>query len=150
MSTAAFSTWVVLPQAGCDVGCADSRGTLFNPNQSTSWRDLGLYALDLETNLDYHTNGDYGLDKVGLGLQQTLGPTLDSQVVAGFQNNAYYYLGMLGLAPFPTNVTFNEPRPSFLATLKTKDLIPSLSWSYTAGAQYSEAFLDLSLDLLQC
>lgn len=99
----------------------------------------------MELNFNYSTNFDYGLDKLGLGLQESLGPTLDGQVIGGFLNNAYFYLGQFGLAPFPTNfTTFNEPRPSFMTTLKTKNLIPSVSYSYTAGAQYSETSLDTS------
>ena len=141
ISTTGYNSWVVLPQPGCNsttVSCANSRGTLFSPNQSTTWRDQGLYALDLELNLNYSTNADFGLDTVGFGLPGGGGPTLDSQVVAGFENNADYLLGHFGLAPFPTNFsTFGNPQPSFLTTLKGKNLIPSVSWSYTAGAQYS-------------
>lgn len=132
---------MVLPQPGCNSStgaCADSRGTLFNPNQSTTWRDQGLWALDLELNLNYSTHADFGLDTVGFGLPSSSLPVLDSQVVAGFQNNVYYYLGLFGLAPFETNLTFANPHTSFMATLKAKNLIPSVSWSYTAGAQYSE------------
>lgn len=44
---------------------------------------------------------------------------------------------MFPLGPKPTNFTsFNNPQPSFLWSLKNESYIPSLSWGYTAGAQY--------------
>jgi hypothetical protein len=145
IATNGWNSWVVLPQPGCNsstVSCADSRGTLFNPSQSRTWRDQGLYPLSLEQNLNYSTHADYGFDKVGVGLLGSGGPVLDSQVVAGFENNVDYYLGMFGLAPFATNFsTVGNPQPSFIATLKAKNLIPSISWSYTAGARYRKCSL---------
>lgn len=48
-----------------------------------------------------------------------------------------YYIGMLGLNPRPTNFSdFNHPQPSYLSLLYENSKIPSLSYSYTAGAQY--------------
>lgn len=44
---------------------------------------------------------------------------------------------MLGLNPWPTNFTdLNDPQPSYLTLLKKQGDIPSLSYSYSAGAQY--------------
>lgn len=119
--------------------CTDARGGLVNLNQSSSRQELGLYDLNLELNLGHNASGDYGLDTVALGLSAaTDGPTLDSQVVVGIQTNRYR-VGMFGLNQQPTNVSnFTRPYPSFLTTLKTQDIIPSLSWAYTAGAQYRE------------
>lgn len=142
ISTAGYNSWVVMPQPGCNSStndCANSRGSLFSPNQSSTWKDRGLYAFDLEQNLNYSTNGDFGFDTVGLGLQPSSGPTLENQVVAGFLNNLDYYLGIFGVAPWPTNLTnFSSPEPSFMTTLRSKNLIPSLTYSYTAGAKYSK------------
>ena len=106
--------------------------------------------MDLELNLNYSTNADFGLDTVGFGLPGSTLPVLDSQVVAAFQNNVDYYLGLFGLAPFPTNfTTFGNPQPSFITTLKAKNLIPSISWSYTAGAKYRKcSSLPVSAHLL--
>ena len=43
----------------------------------------------------------------------------------------------VGLNPRPSNFTnFSNPVPSYLSSLKTQGLIPSLSWAYTAGNQY--------------
>ncbi len=140
ISTNGISTWVVLPSPGCGLNetqCANSRGTLFNPNTSSTWSEQGIYNLDRELNLGYTGNANFALEKVGLGLDSTQGPSLDSMVLATFQDNVYYFMGLFGLSPLPTNFTnFADPQPSFLATLRTKNLIPSLSWAYTAGAKY--------------
>ena len=138
MSTAGQATWVVLPD-GCQApSCAPlSRGGTFNINESKTWNDTGNYSLGVELNLNYHDIGTYGLDRVALGFGDSIGgPPLDSQVVVGIETNSFY-VGMFGLGPQPTNFTdFSEPHPSFLSTLKSKNLIPSLSWGYTAGARY--------------
>ena len=48
-----------------------------------------------------------------------------------------FFLGILGVNPRSTNfTTFDDPVPSFLSSLKQNKMIPSLSWSYTAGNQY--------------
>lgn len=140
VSTAGQATWVVLPD-GCKAPiCAPSlRGGTFNINESQTWNGTGNYSLGIELNLNYSYVGAYGLDTVALGFSSSNGgPPLDSQVVAGIETNSYY-MGMFGLGPQPTNFTnFSEPHPSFLSTLKSKNLIPSLSWGYTAGAHYRE------------
>ena len=140
-STAGYVTWVVMT-TGCQplsFACSSSRGGLFNLTQSSSRNDLGLYNLDLELNLGDNETGSYGVDKIALGLSNvTGGPTVDSQIVVGIETD-YYRTGMFGLSPQPTNLTnFTEPHASFLTTLKTQNLIPSLSWAYTAGARYRE------------
>lgn len=84
-------------------------------------------------------NAEYGFDNVGIGWQGSSGVTvLDNQVVAGFAVQDFW-LGLFGLTPRPINFTdFNDPHPSFVQTLWNKSMIPSLSWSYTAGARYRE------------
>lgn len=46
--------------------------------------------------------------------------------------------GIFGLNSQPVNFSSvgNYSSSSFLTTLKDQDIIPSLSWSYTAGARY--------------
>jgi hypothetical protein len=59
-----------------------------------------------------------------------------------------YLIGMLGLNPRPTNFsTFNDPQPSYLSLLYEQNIIPSLSYSYSAGAKYrnNEVLGDLIL-----
>ncbi|TVY89166.1 hypothetical protein LAWI1_G005978 [Lachnellula willkommii] len=143
ISTASTSTWVVAVQGcqGSDIpsNCSTTRGSLFNISTSTSWQDNGPWGLNIESNLgtDYAADeGQFGWDTVGLGFQGSGGPTLNHTVVAGLQTMDYY-IGMLGLNPRPTNFSdFNHPQPSYLSLLYENSKIPSLSYSYTAGAQY--------------
>ncbi|MCJ1404387.1 hypothetical protein MMC11_007612 [Xylographa trunciseda] len=140
-STASPVTWVVLDEV-CSgqpdtSSCAEARGMTFNLNQSSTWKDQGIFDLYVEGNLNFTGNGEYGLDTVGLGLTSDIGPAVEGQVVAGIETTEFDF-GILGLNVQPTNFTnFNNPVPSFFQTLVDQKLIPSLTWSYTAGNQYS-------------
>ncbi|KAL2207028.1 acid protease, partial [Sarocladium strictum] len=148
VSTASPQSMVVLSDIGCseDVfstvpsGCARSRGSLFNINDSKTWDDIGTYeinddGLGFQGNLGYSLRAQWGLDKLGVGLN---GPELENQTVAGIATADPLYLGIFGLNNQPVNFTDlgNTSTPSFLTTLKDEKKIPSLSWSYTAGAKY--------------
>lgn len=155
--TSSTQTIVVLEQ-GCrnlDVAdCPNSRGSLFNVTASTTWKQIqsGLFMLGVENALGYTDIGKFGHDTgkvtmgqfsrsslielVGLGYLGSGGPVVNNSVVAGV-NGTEFYLGVLGLNPRPTNFTTqNDPQPSFLQILKNQSSIPSLSYSYTAGAPY--------------
>ena len=144
VSTAGFQTWVVLPQ-GCTAsdppGCFTLRGGEFLTNQSTTWAPNngsvnGFFELGIEKNLGYTGNGAFGYDTVTLGWQGSGGPSLQQQIVAGIATKGFY-LGLFGLNPRPTNFyTFDNPVPSYMTNLKSRSMIPSLSWAYTAGNQY--------------
>ena len=152
-STAGQETWLVSPQ-GCPLSqhgsppyasCNQSRGGLFDTTQSDSWRALGNYSLGLELNLGYdNPTASYGFDTVTLGFDKSIGgPTIDSQVISALATDTYY-MGVFGLGHQGTNISnFTESRPSFLTAMHNERLIPSLSWAYTAGAQYSESFFSI-------
>ncbi|OCL08205.1 acid protease [Glonium stellatum] len=158
-STAGQETWVPVPD-GClssdPSNCGTLRGvypfngqqsTGFQYNQSSTWKLIGLYDLMLEQQLNYTGNGIYGLDTVGLMLQNSGGLSLTGQVVAGIATKEFY-LGIFGLGPKPANFSnFDYPQPSFMHTLKEQDKIPSLSYAYTAGASYRIPKLTGSLTL---
>lgn len=112
---------------------------------------LGNYSLGLEVNLGYDETATYGLDTVALGLtKSTGGPSLESQIVTGIATDDYY-MGVFGLGQQGTNLTnFTEPHTSFLSEMKAKNLIPSLSWAYTAGAPYSKCVRLLGMSLALC
>ena len=80
----------------------------------------------------------FGFDSLALGLSDVAGgPLLEKQVIAGLFDDYDFYIGTFGLGNQPFNFTnFDHPHPSFLTSLKSNGLIPSLSWSYTAGAYY--------------
>ena len=143
-STAGTATWVV-NEVGCQLGpssfsgCAESRGNIFHSNASKTWIGQGNYSYNIELNLGpkFNLGGPYGLDTVALAEgNATGGPSLEGQVVATVAT-VLYYTGMFGLNNQPNNLsTVDNPHPSYLTSLKTKNLIPSLSWAYTAGAWY--------------
>lgn len=141
VSTASQQTWVIDPR-GCpndtptNTSCADSRGTTFNYETSSSWKREGLYDLWIESNLGLSGNAEYGFDSVGLGYPGEGGVTLKNQVVGSLATTAFNF-GHFGINPKPTNFTnLTSQSPSFMTTLKDQNLIPSVSWGYTAGVPY--------------
>ncbi|TVY52547.1 Candidapepsin-8 [Lachnellula cervina] len=150
VSTAGNEIWVVVPQ-GCPdkygSDCAKNRGGIFTVENSTTWTNIGLYTLELETNLGYTGNGQYGHETVSLGYPGSGGPSLDNQNVAGIAAPDYWQ-GVFGLDATPSNfTTLNEPQASYLATLRNQSRIPSTSWGYTAGAAYRYGKVQGSLTL---
>ncbi|KAI8680822.1 Peptidase A1 domain-containing protein [Fusarium sp. Ph1] len=152
VSTAAPETLVILSEYGCSerifddvpTNCAVSRGNLFNPNESSTWHNLGIFGINdgevgLGANLGYQQPAQFGLDVLGVGLVDGSGGiTLKNQTVGGIATASPFYLGIFGINNQPLNFTSlgNFSSPSFLTTLKDQKRIPSLSWSYTAGAIY--------------
>lgn len=108
----------------------------FNISQSTTWEEIGWYSLRIEQNLNLGSNGHFGYDTVSLGYEGEGGSTLKNTTVGTIATNDFW-LGIFGLHPRPTNFSsFDEPSPSYMTLLKEQSYIPSLSYGYTAGAQY--------------
>ena len=82
------------------------------------------------------SDGQYGLDTVGLGVEATTGLTSNQNVVAGVLA-VPFCLGQIGLKN--SNTTAVNGTASFMAQLKNEKLIPSLSYGYTAGAIYRKS-----------
>lgn len=126
--------------------CATLRGVFdmnqhqgFLANASKSWQEVGFYGMLLESKLGYADNASYGIDNVGLMLQNSGGPTLKDQVV-GSVRKMPFFVGFFGLSPKASNFTdFDNPQRSYLTTLRDEGLIPSLSFAYSAGAAYSKS-----------
>lgn len=143
-STKNSQTWAVLPQ-GCTpsdpANCTIARGGVYQPNSSSTWSQNqgasgGLFPLQLETNLGATGNGLYGYDTVALGGAGSNGPSLAQQVVAGIATKAFD-LGLFGLSPNAKTLPgTNNQLPNYLSVLNDSNLIPALSYSYTAGNQY--------------
>jgi hypothetical protein len=151
-STRSSETWVIDVEgcqtaAGDPSNCPQLRGAQpFNGQQSQGFVNsasktfelAGLYSLDLEQGLNYTGNGTYGYDVVALngGNGSTDGISLEKQVVGSIATKDYF-LGYFGLGIRPTSFSSSSvPVPSFMDTLKTRKLIPSLSYGFTAGAVY--------------
>ena len=93
--------------------------------------------MDLELNLGYSDNATYGLDAVALGVSDATGSSqIESQVISAFATDDFY-IGLVGLGHQPINFSdYNTPNSSLLTSMRDKNMIPSLSWAYTAGAIY--------------
>ena len=73
---------------------------------------------------------------MGLGSAKFPSADVDGQVIAALATKDYD-VGFLGVTQYPTNFTeFDHPHPSYLSTLKAQNKILSLSYAYSAGAQY--------------
>ena len=145
ISTAAGATWVVSDQ-GClpdnFEACERDRGGLFKSRVSQTWEQLGFYSLGLEQNLGPSDNATYGLDTIGLEFSNATEILLQSNQTVAALSGLQYRLGLFGLGRQPTYLSnFTSPRPSFLTTLHNQHYIPSLSWSYTAGARYRKSLI---------
>jgi hypothetical protein len=97
---------VVLADYGCsDIimqpipsNCASSRGSLFSPNQSSTWETIGDYAINdgpvgLAARLQYQQNAHYGTDTIGLGLLNgDRVSLLANQLVGGIVTASPFYM----------------------------------------------------------
>jgi len=149
-STKSGETYAIVPE-GCIEGvdgtdCANLRGADvfqssqspgFQVNMSSSWSTLGQYSVDLEENLNYTAQGLFGFDKISLGpAVDDASLSIDHQVVAGIAD-LDYYMGYIPLGvPDSSFSSLSQSIDSFLYQLRNTTKIPSLSFSYTAGAKY--------------
>jgi hypothetical protein len=149
-STKGGVTQIIVPD-GCRAGiepgnCPQLRGAeTFNSARSTgflveassSWSTIGQYAVDLEESLNYTAAGLFGFDKVSLGpAADSASLSLDHQVVAGVAELSYF-MGILPLGQADSSfASLSQSIDSLLYQLRNATKIPSLSYSYTAGAKY--------------
>jgi Eukaryotic aspartyl protease len=160
MSSSGSSLWVPLPEGCLETDsrkCPQQRGGLFNYNDSSTWDAVDLYELPLqaESSLGYSGNSLVGFDEITLGWSGSGGPSLNKTVVTGIATKDFF-LGQLGLTSRPVNISgYDDRYSSPLSSLFQAGEIPSLSWSYTAGAPYrqNKAYGSLTLggyDGLRC
>lgn len=140
VSTSSQGTVVVLPN-GCvsgDANCPTARGGLFNNGTSQSWSEIeqSIYLFQ-----DPSLRALLGNDTLRLGAAGNSGPSLTNQVIFGIADDRKYYLGMLGLSQVSTRRSIGEKgQPSLITSLRDQNIIPSLSFGYTAGAQRRESW----------
>lgn len=146
--------WIPLPEGCFNLsqivpGCGASRGVEtssgpessgFNTNASSTWNQLGLFSLPVDQSLfEQDQNGLYGLESVRIGNSQS--PRVPDQIVAGV-SSADLWVGTFGLNAQPAQfIELGQNASSLLSSLKNAEVIPSLSFGYTAGASYSESCL---------
>ncbi|KAF2154051.1 acid protease [Myriangium duriaei CBS 260.36] len=139
-STSSYNNWAVAP-GGCPSfypsSCPVDRGGLYNANRSPSWTAFTSLALGQELALGYNTTAVFGFDQVTLGWHGSGGPSINNATVAYYYDASEYFLGAFGLNPQSTNFSDGRgPHQSYLSSLKYQNLIPSLSYGYTAGNRY--------------
>ncbi|KAK3109252.1 hypothetical protein LTR53_017695, partial [Teratosphaeriaceae sp. CCFEE 6253] len=126
-----------------------SRG--FQSNESTSWYELpgDPYVVSDGNNLfGVGNTGLYGLETVAL-LDKATGqpaPALSKQTVAGISQQDFW-IGTFGLGTSPGKFSSGAVVPSYLAAMKNRSMIPSLSYGYTAGQSYASPPIPGSLIL---
>ncbi|KAL9084829.1 MAG: hypothetical protein Q9165_007897 [Trypethelium subeluteriae] len=143
VGTSSSETWVV-DESGCNDlinSCPNDRGYLFNESKSMTWRQNNVYNVPYENNLGIDVTGQYGFDTVGLDWPGSGGPSINQSVVAGIAAPDFF-LG--GSQNRPQQMLYTDTNDVvsgltrlviYLTQLQESNLIPSLSYGYTAGAQ---------------
>ena len=128
------------------VNCTAARGGVYDYTKSSTWNIKHLYGLGVESNLGTRYSGNgvsgtYGYDTLGIQ-GKGANASVNHQVIASILTDTYY-VGNLGLSPYPIKFPISgaaapDTSPSLLNSLKNENLIPSLSYGYTAGASYRQ------------
>ncbi|KAN0108055.1 Aspartic peptidase domain containing protein [Hyaloscypha variabilis] len=145
-STAGTATWLV-GWMGCNANysfeplpdnCEKARGGIFNNFTSTTWQPkntTSTYGLQVEEYLGLDVDAYFGFDQMFVGYPPS-GVRLSNSTIAWFRDESFA-VGMFGLNYRPTNFsTPQDSSPTFLNILHEQNMIPSLSYGYTAGASY--------------
>ena len=129
--------------------CQANRGFLFNPSMSSTWEYLFdnsslAFSLGIEAGYGWSTRdgGSFGHDTLILTSEKGTVPVSGS--VIGSMNTNATNTGLLGLASKQVTLTdqyTNETSVtnSLLQILRDAGTIPSMSYSYSAGAFYSKS-----------
>lgn len=165
VSVSSIGNAIWLPQApgACDnqpSNCPDFRGIeLFNSGRSEGYNTnkstdstytfQGLYDIVLNPDLErgnmqdvygsnYNVSAAYGQDTVSLDSALSGGSSLsqDNLAIAGYNEIYDFTIGSLGLGLGDLSLG-QDSIPTLMTALYNASKIPSLSWSYTAGAIYS-------------
>ncbi|EMR86867.1 hypothetical protein ACHAPC_002354 [Botrytis cinerea] len=149
-NTLSAETWAIGPY-GCQDGdstCLDSRGSIFNATQSSTWEPLltlessPYWRLGTGNSLQWPPYGEYGLENLAFGPD---GPTIPNATVAMI-NATEYWVGSFGLGASAGNFSYITPNVTF-AQLETLGDIVSAGYGYTAGAIYQQKGEPMSLTL---
>ncbi|KAL6715357.1 hypothetical protein ACLMJK_007623 [Lecanora helva] len=122
------------PSSPAVLNPADASG--FQPSQSSTWTDFGTQQLLDDEYLNISSNGHFGADCFGLGYEASKGLNLNRTLIAGITTEPSY-MGIFGLKPANSTSSGKGPA-SMISQMKQQNLIPSLSYGYTAGAIYRQ------------
>ena len=124
--------------------------TGFQADQSKTWANLGNHSISNGDQLGVSYYAGYGMDKVRLGpnsLNSTNSLTTNQTTIIARLETEPFYLGTLGLKPSMFS-RFGNSTSSVMELLKSQNLLPSLSFGYTAGAIYRKLYLLLCVVLV--
>jgi hypothetical protein len=126
--------------------CPESRGLLYA--SSTTYKDYGTYDVANYSALRNYNiptlEARFGWEDVHVGYPKAPeagdGIGAYQSLIAQITNNAFFWVGVFGLDPRPTNLSglggMSNPQQSLFDRLKENSAIPSRSWAYTAGSKY--------------
>jgi hypothetical protein len=135
--------------------CKEARGGIFYHNSSTSYEEKNTYNFSTghkeKQTYNFGKNaafrnfgfpelpGSVGWDTITLNqpTRDGVNSQIHHLIVAEMSTRHYSLLGMLGLDIRPTNLSDigrARPQDNLIRKLKEYELIPSLSWAYTAGS----------------
>lgn len=96
-----------------------------------------MYELSQDKFLGYSGNGFSGYDTVGLMSNNvSWAIQIKQQAVTAYASPSFW-IGQIGLAKKGINFGREKWYDGFLTSLKSENIIPSLSFGFTAGASYS-------------
>lgn len=113
----------------------------FQLNSSTTWVDIGIYALPVKDSLfEAEENGDYGNDTIAIR-HENGSVEITGQSAAGISTKDFW-LGSLGLAPRAANFSVESwIVRSVLENLKRQNATTSASFGLNVGASYGRLYL---------
>ena len=115
-----------------------SQGVLTSGSSSDRWK---IFPLQAQTNLGMWNNSDvgrYGYDAVEIGRPGNGNISLIAAQVIATVATKDFFLGNLGLSARRVSAMGSGRLPGLLTSLNDGNYIPSLSYGYTAGAEYSK------------
>ncbi|KAK4943968.1 hypothetical protein LTR10_016488 [Elasticomyces elasticus] len=121
--------------------CPDSRGLLFNPKNSSTYKDDGEVVLPIRPEHWLYPNGEQaviGFDNITLDYPHYTNISLPNVTIFPYLGDDFW-IGSFGINPTINDTDaddFNVALPTFMGVLRQQNLIPSLSWGYHAGACY--------------
>ena len=130
------------------LSCSVSRGGIFNHSMSTSYVGGKLYNFSAYAVFhDFGFNqiaGQVGLESFEFNTPKETGDNsskvLKDVIMTEISDFGFTWLGMLGLNDRRTNLSdiggMKAPQETTLHALKRQNIIPSVSWSYTAGSRW--------------
>ncbi|KAK7510235.1 aspartic peptidase domain-containing protein, partial [Phyllosticta citriasiana] len=147
LPSTSFSWIVATNSVGCENGpedCQDSRGQFYDPASSAA--PLGNVGMGSSTLQEPSVNASLVSDYVSF--PDSLNKIhAESQAIANIAQ-IDYWVGLLPLNPKTNSISaVTNKYSSLLQTLKSQSQIPSLSWGYTAGANYKSSKVYGSLTL---